>query len=373
MKVCDNFKEQDYLVHVLSNMDIAIKYRLFCSMLCLCILYFLFPPNEVIAQEFRFAISQRESGPLHQGANRFSEEILSCYGDQVNIVILDGGQLGSEREYVPMVSQGVVAFAFVNARHLESISQYATILGFPFLFGNSGVWEAVIQDNLLDHINTETLSNSGIRVLGFSGGSHLNIISTIPIIDTRDFSGKKIRSLIDDRNAYALQSLGFIPESVSFQEAIILLSSNNISASETFISSIEVSGLYQVAPYVSLTEHFVSTYFLIVSEVFYQSLDDELRECVISAGISSTKYAREIERELEGAAIDRLENEGVIFNRIVDRARMFGMTSAALSRFARERGIEEYYNVVEQSSCPTWCDTSHCTDSACHACSFCKQ
>jgi tripartite ATP-independent transporter DctP family solute receptor len=154
----------------------------------------------------------------------------------------------------------------------------------------------------------------GLRLVGFyeNGFRHITN-SKRPIRVPADVAGLLIRTPENPAQIETFRALGAIPTPLSFSEVYTSLLQGVVDGQENPLQQIWLSRLYEAQPYCALTAHIYNSAYVLMSERFYESLDEAdraiFRDCVRRSVRWQLEYMARLDVELE----EKLREAGMEF------------------------------------------------------------
>jgi tripartite ATP-independent transporter DctP family solute receptor len=201
-----------------------------------------------------------EDSPPQEAAVELADLVDEASDGQCTIDIYPAGQLGSWEELQEGLEVGSVDIVIESLGSLERYTPLAAIEGLPFLYDDPDqffeVWESPLAEEILQTVEDE----SGFRLLGtlYRGGRLLN--STRPVETVGDAAGLKLRVPTQQTYIDTWQAIGASPTPMAFTEVFSALEQGAIDGQENPIDIIRFNSMYEVAPYVTETNHLYGNY-----------------------------------------------------------------------------------------------------------------
>ena len=280
---------------------------------------------------------------------KFQERFEANYRGEytVNFSLHHSGTLGTERDAIEFMIQGVaVDFYVVSPAWAATWESTAPIIDAPFLFRDVEHWKRALELGALAPIE-ETMLRTGVRFLGYGGGSTRQLISRIPAHSEADFPGIRLRVQGSPVHQRAFSAAGFQATPLDFMEVYNAIATGVLDALENESAGFESMRFYEVAPYWILTDHQVSTRILAFSERRFQTLPRCVQEAILISGREAAAWHVETELREEQEIIERLvRNFGV---RVLpfDNTEMRRRALPAVRDFAVEIGAEAIFDQIQ--------------------------
>jgi TRAP-type C4-dicarboxylate transport system substrate-binding protein len=233
-------------------------------------------------------------------------------GTDFEVVVFPSGTLGKEKERFDQVAQGLLEVNLASVSTTYGMSPFVKGVALPFLWEtNEEFDQAIAQSDLLERMN-EPLLDNGVRLAGFNYiGTGIGFHNTKkPISKMQDLQDLRFRAL----NA----------EQLAFQEAL--------GATGTIVAWSEVANAIQTGVadgyfnppnsairtgHTAFLKHFTpanispSTRIVLISEDWYDSLDDTQKQQVDQALAAGVQANRQWVKNWESEVRAKHEDAGV--------------------------------------------------------------
>lgn len=327
--------------------------------------------HSAVAQTLKAAYHRSGDSPGGQALVFFKNSVETCTDRVVTVELLLQGAYGQPPEVAKGVSEGALDLAIVPSRALQPFSKAVGALSVPFLFNNRRHWEAALSKEAFSILTEQIGSNANIRLLGFLGGEQYGMLSSSPILTSKDIAGRNIQTL--GGFGQVLASLGANPANIAFAETYSALQTGAIDSWATTTNSALQSKAYEVTGDFTRTNHQIFTDLLIINSNTFNGLDDSYKQCVIAAAEEGSSVGREAVVMVDNAALDNMAQLGVNVHRISDRQFMFQSAAKSRDEFIAVLDAGTLLEVIAKSAgCPDWCDNNTCSDDKCDLCSVCE-
>lgn len=243
--------------------------------------------------------SEASEGLPAEAAERYAELVGELTDGAVTIEVFPAGQLGSLYEMQETLEVGGIDIVMNSVGSLERYTDLAAIDGLPFLYDDEAqlaeVWNGEIGAEILDAI----AEDSGFRLLGamYRGPRVLN--STRPVENLDDLAGLKLRVPTQQTYIDTWIALGGSPAPMAFSEVFGSLESGAIDGQENPIDVVRNNSLYEIAPYVTETNHIYGNFHMQFSEARFQEYPAAVRDALEQAADEiSVWYGEETTKRL---------------------------------------------------------------------------
>ncbi|WP_168733131.1 TRAP transporter substrate-binding protein [Thalassobius vesicularis] len=281
----------------------------------------------------RIAHAANEVHPGHILATSFAEGLEELMPGAFNVQIFPNRQLGDDKQLL----EGTVAGTM-------DVTAVSGVL-IPLVTGRQGMnaWQMPFLVRDYDHFGTLALGETGQKILddlrpaGLIGlatadtgqRNFLSVKNTVASVP--DFSGLKTRIVPVPLHKQIWETVGTAPVGLPYGEIYGALETGVIDAVEINVSSMLGENLWEVGKHFTLTGHYPWHMATLMSQRYWDTLNDEEKAAVTEAGRRSVSktlaYAKT--QDLEGR--ETLKSKGVDIVALSDlddmKARVAGMTS----------------------------------------------
>ena len=292
---------------------------------------------------------------VNKGAAKFAELMKERTGGAVTVQIFPNGQLGSEKDIVEQVRNGMIHMAVIGGTFLANIDGWGAIGVFAMPY----VMKAATEEEQLPVLNrlargaimreatAKAPGISNLRALDldwFYGMRHLTT-GKKQVVKVDDLKGMKIRTPDAPLARLPIAALGAAVTPLSMQEVYSALQLGVVDGQENPINTIYTAKLYEVQKYITLTGHQTQNLCAIMSEKFYQSLSPELREIFEKTALEAGEYQSNLQVKVNKENLDDMKKKGIIVNS-VNRAEFAAKTKDAWKEFEPQLGKGLYEKIL---------------------------
>lgn len=255
-------------------------------------------PGEVI--NLKLGSTTSEGTAEIEACHRFAERLEELSGGTMTCDILANGLAGSETEIVEGQQMGSLDMS-VMCGVLQNFDSALMFLEWDFLFVNQEHLEEILYGEVGDRIEQRILDTTGIRVLDVFMRTPRLMSTTKKIENADDLKGLKIRVPEMAARTALWTALGASPTPMAFNEVYSALQTSVIEGQENPINTIVANKLYEVCPYLTVSNHVYGFMYLNISDSTWQKLNEEQRGWVQQAADEAAEYNNQLAAEMEEA------------------------------------------------------------------------
>ncbi len=271
--------------------------------------------------EMRIANSMYADNPGTYALEEFKKIVERETGGNITVKIYSNSQLGGERETTEQTMQGSLEAAITTIGPLTTFSEWFSVLDIPFSFNSySEAWMAFDSDTgleLLSKLNDINLEALVPLECGFRHATN----TKRPLYAPEDFKGLKIRTMEAPMHMEMMRALGANPTPVPWTELYLALSQGIADGQENPLNNIWDVKMYENQDYLSLTGHIYDINLLVVNLEWFNSLPEDYRYIIKTAGYTILGYSRGLNLERESEYMKLLEEKGMKINDLTNEQR----------------------------------------------------
>lgn len=301
--------------------------------------------------DLRLATVVSPPHPWVDMAEFFKEEVEEKTDGNVKVSIHHSGSLGDDETTIDEMRLGTVDFVIGGTQNAASFVPRLQVFGLAYLFDSMDHFEKAIdhESEVFNYFEKEFEDkNIDVKLLSLSGGGTRYLSNNKgEIASPDDLKGLKLRLPGSPIESDIWSELGALPTSLSWNEVYSGIQTGVVEGFESTLSGYTGSKLYEVAPYVSLTEHlYMATHFS-VSELTYNKLPDEYKEIVKEVAIEAGKLGTERGKEFDEEILAKLPDHGVTITE-VERDRFIDILKPLHDELAEQLEATEVLELIRK-------------------------
>lgn len=299
--------------------------------------------------DLRLATVVSPPHPWIDMAEYFAEEVEKRTDGNVKVSIHHSGSLGDDETTIDEMRLGTVDFVIGGTQNAASFIPRLQVFGLAYLFDDMNHFEKAIhhESEIFSYFENEfTEKNLDIKLLALSGGGTRYLSNNKHEIATPDdLKGIKLRLPGSPIESDIWSELGALPSSLSWNEVYSGIQTGVVDGFESTLSGYTGSKLYEVAPYVSLTEHlYMATHFS-VSELTYNKLPTEYQEIIDEVAIEAAEIGTEKGKEFDEEMLAELPEHNVTITEI-DREEFVDILAPLHDDLAEDLDAKELLELI---------------------------
>ena len=248
-------------------------------------------PKGKAAEHFKQLAEERTNG-------RVKVEVYpnsTLYKDKEEIEAL---QLGA----VQMLAPSLAKFGPLGVKEFEAFD-------LPYIFDDyeqlHKVTEGPVGAGML-----KQLESKGVLGLAFWDNGFKVMSANKPLREPKDFRGLKMRIQSSKVLDAQMRALGANPQTMAFSEVYQALQTGVVDGTENPPSNLYTQKMFEVQPYVTMSNHGYLGYAVIVNKTFWDGLPPDIRETLEAAMKDATKYANDIAKQENIDSMAKVKESG---------------------------------------------------------------
>lgn len=214
-----------------------------------------------------------ENTPKGLAADKFAQLVKEKSNGKINVQVYPNGILYSDEKELTALKNGDIQMIAPTISKMTAALPSWQVLDLPFLFENDDQIYAALHGELSQVLLTE-LSSINIHGLAFWNNGFKQIATkTEPILTVEHFQDLTIRIMPSAILKQQYNLLHAQPISTTFNDLYKKIQNNEILALENTLSNLYSKGFYTMQPQITLSNHGLLAYSVLMNEDFWQSLD----------------------------------------------------------------------------------------------------
>ncbi|WP_134703020.1 TRAP transporter substrate-binding protein [Ammoniphilus sp. YIM 78166] len=292
----------------------------------------------------KFAHHMSDSSGSGTAIRKFAKLVHERTNGKVQIDLYPDGQLGGEQDVNENVITGTIQMSEISAPILGGLSPRFNLLNVPYLWESNEFAYSMLHGEIGKQLNNDLLNEKGLRVLTWFAEGFRNVFSAEhPILTLEDWNGLKIRSPESDAYFHAFNGLGANPFPLAWPQVYVALENKVVAAAEAPYDLGYTGKFYKVTKHVSTTQHILITQAIVINNMFWESLPDDIRQVIQETALEVSKDYLDYYPVLEGEQMKKLESEGVQIHMVSEkeRARMAEAVKPVRGYLGEKYGISD--------------------------------
>lgn len=296
--------------------------------------------------EITYACTIAETHMFTQLIMQLAEDLEERTNGRMTMTVYPNNILGDSRANLEGMQNGSIQMGEMSNAPLAIFTDMFLPLSLPFFFDDFESAFAFCDGEFVDELEERMAEELGVRPIAWScNGTRALSNSKRPVSSPEDMKGLKLRVMESEIYLRTFETLGASPVAMSLSEVFTALQQGTVDGQDNPTGVFLTSKFEEVQSYFTDLNHSIDMCPILVSEQWYQSLPEDLRQTLVDIW---TEYM-DIEREQIVANTEgELEtiSENLELTRLTDEQRQ---AFKAACEPVYEWFEEEYPNVDLQS------------------------
>lgn len=256
------------------------------------------------------------TGPTHHHniSLRWFAEQVAARDVGLTIEVLDGGQLGGERDYIEGMMLGSIQMAQVSTAPVSGFIPEFDLFSLPYLIRDTDHFVSVVSGPVGDEFDA-LAQERGLHIIAWFDNGYRNVFNGVrPIFTPEDLEGLKIRVMESPLMVNTVNAMGGSATPMSYSELYTALEQGVLDGGENAAGNVLNDRFYEVSSYYSLTQHFRPPGIVAVSSATWNSMTPEQQAVMMEEGAALQAYEIELTAQVAAEALAELEARGMEIN-----------------------------------------------------------
>lgn len=296
----------------------------------------------------RFANCQPSTHPWVGSIDEFIALAEEYSGGRLKIEQYAESTLGSETELMDQIVAGTLDMCIIDPSVGSSYSRKLELFSLPFLFKDKTQWENALTGQAGEDYKSLIEEETGLKILAYWGGSTRNVLSVKnPVTDISELNGYKLRLAASELKFSVWESVGCLPVEVAIGETYSALSSDLCDGMENEMPAFLSFKFYEVAPYLTKTEHEITVRPVFMNADVFNGLDEELQDALVRAMDETTPKAWQAEEDYGKEAETTMVNEFGLQEFDIDKDPIIEAVQPVFTDFGEQTGLTEIIEMIQ--------------------------
>jgi tripartite ATP-independent transporter DctP family solute receptor len=244
------------------------------------------------AKTLRFSHTDTSVGARQQAAEMFAAAVEKYTSGRYKVQVFHSGQLANDAKSLDQLQLGGLDFAVTGVVTFTPHVKELSLIALPYLAENYEQGWKLYDTSKFIQEQAGKLPAKGMRVIGNWEAGFRSFTTNFPLNSPADAKGKKLRIAPVEMIRWIMESIGFSPVVMPVTEVYLGIQQNTVSGQENPIDTIYSQRFYEVAKYVTLSQHVYSPLWLAVAERSFKGMSAEDQQAVIKAAKESGDWNR---------------------------------------------------------------------------------
>ncbi|MCI8400130.1 MAG: TRAP transporter substrate-binding protein DctP [Oscillibacter sp.] len=259
--------------------------------------------------------------PWDIACNEWAKLIEERSGGTMSAQIFHSGQLGSKNDLLDQMLMGEPIITIGDGSFWADYgAPELGITSAPYVYDTwDQVWKLIGSDWYKEQ--EELLAQNGLRILTTWAYGERNLMSTRPVYTIEDMKGLIVRTPNTTSYMRAFEAMGAAPTAMALNDVYTATQQGTIDGMENPMATLYGQSYYEVAQYITMTQHIKMPAQQVCSEQFFQSLTPEQQQILKETGEEAGVLESQKQDEMLEQYVADMEAEGVTIIELDDAER----------------------------------------------------
>jgi len=244
--------------------------------------------------------------------DKFVEEVANLSGGKVEIQAFHDAQLGTQKDGIEKTLAKTVEMVEAGNSGLAQFGINAiSVSEMPYLFSSFEAFEKAVTDPKVRSLIEKDIESRGLKLIAYRYFGPRHTLTKNPARTFEDFENVKLRAPEFEITIELMQAWGSKPVIIPLPEIYSSIQSGVVDGFEGPVTTILSNKTYEVAKYLSLTNHIFYPGYLVMNKEIFDSLSKEVQDILLQAGKASEEYQLQLAREEDTNGLEELKKLGV--------------------------------------------------------------
>jgi len=256
------------------------------------------------------------TGPSHHHnvSLRWFADRIAARDVGLSIEVLDGGQLGGERDYIEGMMLGSIQMAQVSTAPVSGFIPEFDLFSLPYLIRDTEHFKAVVAGPVGAEYSAHAEAR-GFKILAWFDNGYRNVFNNVrPIVTPDDLDGLKIRVMESPLMVNTVNAMGGSATPMSYSELYTALEQGVLDGGENAAGNVLNDKFYEVSGYFSLTQHFRPPGVVAIGMTTWNGLSADQQAVLMEEASALQDYEIQLTSEVGAAAMEELTTLGMEVN-----------------------------------------------------------
>lgn len=270
---------------------------------------------------------------------------------EVEIKIYPGAQLGAEKDTVKMLKSGGIDITPDSPGNLAALVPEIGLFSASYLFANFDHYEKAVSDQRFFKRLQKIVKDRdlGYQLVGIGATGSRNVYNRVrPVSTPAELKGMKMRVMASPIEFKVWSTLGMLPTTIASTEIYSALQSGVVDASESSVPYIVGNKYYEVAPYITLTNHQISGHIYLIGDKALAKVPEKHRTALLQALYEAGPRQIRATAELSERMLKDLKTKPRVQVNTVDPKAYIALLRPIQDEVAKSLNVEDLLKIIRE-------------------------
>lgn len=249
--------------------------------------------------------------PVNTSMEKMKDFLKKESGGDLEMVLFPSGQLGPESQGLNSLKMGAVQSAAITGVAISVLEPKANLMMLPYIIKTWEDVETFANSATMAEIG-KSLDKKGLKLMGVGGYGFFNVLSKKNFCtEIDDYKGLKIRVYPTPILIDLYKILGASPTPIAFPEIYTGLQQGVIDATDGTLDSSHASKQYEIAKFLTRTDHLYGWFLYLVNKRWYDKLPEKIQKLVRDGFAKYSVIARQETKKYDAKVMKIYDENGV--------------------------------------------------------------
>jgi tripartite ATP-independent transporter DctP family solute receptor len=262
------------------------------------------------AKILRFSHTDTSVGARQQAALMFAEAVEKYTAGRYKVQVFHSGQLANDAKSLDQLQLGGLDFAVTGVITFTPHVKTLSLVALPYLAENYEQGWKLYDTSKFIADQAAQLPAKGMRVIGNWEAGFRSFTTNFALNSPADAKGKKLRIAPVEMIRWIMESIGFSPVVMPVTEVYLGIQQNTVSGQENPIDTIYSQRFYEVAKFITLSQHVYSPLWLAMGERSFKGMSEADQQAVMKAAREAGDWNRREVRANDEKLLAEMQAKG---------------------------------------------------------------
>jgi TRAP-type transport system periplasmic protein len=263
----------------------------------------------------RFSHTDTPQGARQQAALMFADAVEKNTSGRYKVQIFHSGQVANDAKSLEQLQIGGLDFAVTGVVTFTPHVKTLSLVALPYLAETYEQGWKLYDSSAFIKQQADLLPAKGMRIVGNWEAGFRSFTTNFPLNGPADAKGKKLRIAPVEMVRWIMEAIGFSPVVMPVTEVYLGIQQNTVSGQENPVDTIYSQRFYEVAKYITLSQHVYSPLWLAIAERSWKSMSAEDQQGVMRAAKESGDWNRKEVRANDERLLAEMTSKGAIVSK----------------------------------------------------------
>jgi tripartite ATP-independent transporter DctP family solute receptor len=270
---------------------------------------------------------------------------------EVEIKIYPGAQLGAEKDTVKMLKTGGIDISPDSPGNLAAHVPEVGLFSASYLFTSFEHFERVVGDERFFNRMRKIVRDRdlGYQLAGIGATGSRSVYNRTRAVNApADLKGLKMRVMNSPTEFRIWSTLGMLPTTIPAPEIYSALQTGVVDGAESSVPYIVGNKYYEVAPYITLTNHQISGHLYLIGDKALAKVPERHRAAVLQTLYETGQQHIRATARMSQAKLEELRAKPGVTVSFVDPAPFISILRPLQDEVAKSLGVEDLLGIIRE-------------------------